>query len=110
MKVDVPESVMMELDGVPFIGPVSIANMNAVLQNDKIEITWDVLDRYGKVTIQLATTNNFKEGKPDSYKTVGEIATSAGRYSIDVSKMKSSFYKVLLRAPYNLTNRWIVSK
>jgi predicted AlkP superfamily pyrophosphatase or phosphodiesterase len=110
MKVDGPESVMMELDGVPFIGPVSVANMNAMRQNDKIEITWDVLDPSGQVTIQLATTNNFKEGKPDSYKTVAEMATSAGRCTIDVSKMKSSFYKVLLRAPFNMTNRWIVSK
>jgi hypothetical protein len=110
MKVDGPESVMMELDGVPFIGPVSIANMNAIRQNDKIEITWDVLDPSGQVTIQLATTNNFKEGKPDIYKTIGETPASTGHYTIDISKMKSPFYKILLKARYNTTNRWIVNE
>lgn len=110
MKIEIPETVHMETDGVPFIGPVSIANMKADREKDKIVVTWEAIDPSGKVIVQISTTNNFYKGGKDEYKTVGETEVAKGKYIIDISTMNSSFYKILLKAPGNWTNRWVISR
>lgn len=110
MNVEMPETTREEVDGVPFIGPVSISTMQATRKGNAIEVTWKALDPSGKVTVQVATTNNFKAGGKDVYETVAEVDVASEKATIDVSRMKSSFYKVLLRAPHNSMNRWILDQ
>ena len=79
-------------------------------KGNRIEVSWDVLDPQGTVMILMATTNHFKEGGQDIYQPVGEAPTSSGRFSFDISKMKSDFYKIVVKAPYNWSNRWLVNR
>src|SRR6478736_6020705 len=60
-----------ESDGVSFIGKISISNLKAVRTKNRISLTWDVLNGEGDAEIFLTASNNFKEGKQDSYKRIG---------------------------------------
>jgi hypothetical protein len=71
-------------------------------------VKWKALEQKGNVKIWLATTNNFKTGGKDVYKQVGSAALTAESAVIDVSKMPSEFYKIVIEAPNNMLNRWIV--
>lgn len=110
MNVEMPAAVRDETDGVPFIGPVSISDMKATLRGKNIEITWRALDRSGKVEVKVATTNNFQKGGTDLYQTLATVDVASEKATIEVSKMRSSFYKILLSAPHNTMNRWIITK
>ena len=58
--------------------------------------------------IWLATTNNFKTGGKDDYKLVAEVPVANGKARVDVKQLPSDFYKIVIEAPYNFLNRWIV--
>jgi predicted AlkP superfamily pyrophosphatase or phosphodiesterase len=99
----------MEVDGVSLTGAVSAMEPKAVLlDSGKIEVKWKALEQKGNVKIWLATTNNFKTGGKDVYKQVGSAALTAESAVIDVSKTPSEFYKIVIEAPNNMLNRWIV--
>ena len=108
MQIDMPVKVKEEIDGVPFIGNVSISNLKAGIQGKNIDLSWKVLDPKGEVEIFVSTTNHFKEGKTDDYKLVGKTKVSAGTFTIDISQMKAKFYKILVKAPNNWVNQWVV--
>lgn len=99
----------MEVDGVSLTGPVSAMEPKAVLlDSGKIEVKWKALEQKGNVKIWLSTTNDFKTGGKDVYKQVGGAALTAESAIIDVSKTPSEFYKIVIEAPNNMLNRWIV--
>lgn len=108
MKIDIPENIRAEMDGVPFVGPVSISNLKAKQNGKTIDLTWNALDPAGQVSIYVSCTNNFKEGGKDEYLLVGEAKVSAGKYSIDMHKIESPFYKILLKGPDNWVNTWVI--
>lgn len=101
-----------ELDGVPLIGKVSLSNPLATKADNKISLTWTPAGNEGKVKIGLTGTNDFKEnGKPDSYKLIGEVPVANGKFTMDLSGEKpSEFYKIVLEGKYNTVNRWIINK
>ena len=110
LGVEIPPSIRAEVDGVPFVGPVSISNMSAIRRGNTIEVTWKALAKKGRMTVQLATTNNFATGGTDDYSTVGEVDVSKQRFVIDLGRETSSFYKVVLQSPDNWMNRWVIVK
>ena len=63
---------LWEGDGTPITGKVSITNAKAVQNNSVLDISWNALDDKGKVKIWLSTTNNFSEGKKDTYKRIAK--------------------------------------
>lgn len=106
MDIDIPAATKEELDGVPFIGEVSISNLRATRKEDGIELTWDVLDTYGNAEILLASTNSFKEGMIDEYRSAGTTKISDGKFKLD-KKFDGDFYKILVKAPHNWLNIWV---
>ena len=125
LNIDVPREKQMEIDGIPLTGKLSATNANAELMNDAIEVKWNVInkearpparagtdgdDRVGRgnAKIWLATTNNFKTGGKDDYKLMAEVPVANGKARIDVKQLPSDFYKIVIEAPYNFLNRWIV--
>ena len=109
LGIEVPEAIRREMDGIPFLGQLSIANMRVERNKDEIEIRWESLDTEGEVVVEISTTNNFRTGGTDEYTTAGTAKVSDGKYKIDLKNESSTFYKVLLKAPYNWTNRWVVA-
>lgn len=107
MKIDVPRERLMELDGVPLTGPVSVAQPGAKLEGKLLKVSWKALEADGDVKILLATTNNFASGGQDVYREVGTAKVSAGTFEIDVTQYPSDFYKVVIEGEHNSVNRWV---
>ena len=108
LNVDIPREKRMEIDGIPLTGKLSATGATADLMNDAIEVKWNVINKEGNAKIWLATTNNFKTGGKDDYKLVAEVPVANGKARIDVKQLPSDFYKIVIEAPYNFLNRWIV--
>lgn len=110
LEIGIPQAVSEELDGVPFTGKISVSNLKAKRIDNKIELTWDVIDPTGSAEILFTTTNNFKTGKADKYNSVGKTEVSKGKYTFSVLPGSRDFFKILVKAPFNELNVWIVKK
>lgn len=108
LKLKLTRDQQMEIDGIALNKPVSAIEPGAVLEEGKIIVKWKALAQKGNVKIWLTTTNNFKTGGKDVYKQVASAPLSSQTAEIDVSKMPSDFYKIVIEAPDNMLNRWIV--
>jgi hypothetical protein len=110
LSLDIPRSLQKELDGVPMIGDVSISDPEVSFEEDSqtISINWTAWDTAGDVNIWVAATNEFAEGGEDQYELLGEAPVSSGQASVSVNGLSSDFYKVVLEAPHNTVNRWVV--
>lgn len=108
LRINTPDPVRSEMDGIPFVGKLSIANLRASREANRITVTWDNNNApNGEAEILLARTNNFKTGKVDEYTSMGKVKVSAGKFTIDTTKYPSSFYKILVKGPENWANVWI---
>jgi hypothetical protein len=103
LQITPPETISREWDGVPFIGPVSVGNLKALLINDgtKMQLTWDWFDRDKKVNVFLSTTDNYKSGGKDQWIRMKFRTHSPNSCVIDVSRYPSTFYKIMLKGRYN---------
>lgn len=108
LSVKLPDSVAREVDGIPFIGPVSAAGLKTIYFQNQIDISWKALQQTGKVKIWLTTTNNFKTGGQDTYHLLGEADLRQGHFLADIKQYPSLFYKIVLEAPDNKLNTWVI--
>jgi hypothetical protein len=107
LGMDIPKDQAMELDGVPFIGPVDASNFKAIENKDKINLSWNSLSGSGKGKVWVSTTNNFKTGGRDIYEMVEEVDLTEGNYSFSPENSNSEFYKIVLETPSGYLNYWI---
>ncbi len=110
LNINIPREQLMEIDGVSLTGKLSATDARAQLQNNKILVQWNVLDKKGKAKIWLSTTNHFKTAGKDTYKLVAEVPVAKGSAEINVKKIPSDFYKIVIETPHNFLNRWVISK
>lgn len=108
MGISFPREQQFEIDGVPLTGKISAISPEAIVKDGNIELAWKAIDKKGKAKIWLATTNNFETGGKDTYQLLKEVSVDAEKATIDVSKISSQFYKIVLEMPYNTLNRWVV--
>lgn len=108
LNISIPDKYLFEIDGIPLIGPVAIAKLEAISQNDSVYLKWAALRPNETVKIWMAGTNNFREGKEDKYKLVAEVPASRKAYAFSIQDLSSKFYKVVLQTPSNTVNRWII--
>ncbi len=110
MQIPVPLENAREVDGVPLIGKVSLAQPQAQLENGQLQLQWKALEKKGTVKFWIATTNNFKEGGTDEYKQMGEAPLAQEKATVNVQQLPSGFYKIVMEGPDNMVNRWVISK
>lgn len=110
MEIDIPREQLMEVDGIPLTGKISVTDARAKLTGNKIHLQWTPVNNKGKARIWLSTTNHFKSGGKDEYRLMKELPVSAGKAELDVSTMPSGFYKIVIEAPYNFLNRWVITE
>jgi predicted AlkP superfamily pyrophosphatase or phosphodiesterase len=109
LNITVPKEKMMEVDGVSLTGKLSAINAKINVDDNRLTVSWEILDKTGAAKIWIATTNNFKEGKKDKYTLMNTISVANGKAVIDVKSMPSKFYKVVVEMPYNFLNVWTAS-
>lgn len=107
LKVKLPESVSQEIDGTPFIGPVSLANLKVNPVQKHLDITWKALEKSGKVKIWLATTNDFKTGGKDNYQLLATVDLNQQHYFADLKDYPTTFYKIIVEGANNSLNKWV---
>lgn len=109
LAVAIPRQQLMEVDGVSITGTVSAIHPAAVLQNGKLVVSWQAVDKKGDAKIWVATTNHFKEGGKDDYTLLATVPVAGEQAVIDIPGQASSFYKIVIETPHNMLNRWIVA-
>ncbi|MEO7212990.1 MAG: alkaline phosphatase family protein [Mucilaginibacter sp.] len=109
MNISIPVNYSREIDGIPLTGPVSVAAETVNLIQGNIDVSWKALNKGEKVKIWVSTTNNFKEGKPDTYKLMAELPIEREHALISVKEMPSTFYKVVIEGKNNTLNAWVVT-
>ncbi len=110
LELGIPKEQAMELDGVPFIGPVDVSNFKAVESGDQIQLTWNSISNSGMGKIWLSTTNQFKSGGTDEYQMIAEVDLSEEKFSFSPENMDSDFYKIVLETPSGYLNYWITDQ
>lgn len=111
MQISIPKQNYYELDGVSFVGEVSLAEPNAKIIENKLRVEWTPFDTKGKVNILISTTNHFENADvADNYVSMGNFELSSGRVEIPLAKdlLKSKFLKVVIEGEKNTVNRWII--
>jgi hypothetical protein len=99
---------LREVDGTSLVGNVGATNLRADVSGAKLKISWKNKMKYGKGSVWVATTNNFKTGAPDNYKLLGKVMLDKQQASFNLPNSENGFYKIVLETPYNTLNRWIV--
>lgn len=106
LGINIAPEWQRELDGIPLTGPVSVSRPRAFLFQGKLDISWKAIDPTGTVKVWVSGTNHFKDGGQDVYQLMAEVPASSNQMVVDVRKMPSTFYKVVLEAKHNTTNTW----
>ena len=111
LQISIPDEVAGEIDGVPFIGSIDLADLTAEKTGNSVTLQWKNFskNKTDKAEIFVTEMNQFKEGKADKYQKVGEAVLQQENYNFKLES-NSAFYKVLVKAPHHYANVWIVDK
>jgi hypothetical protein len=113
LDLDIPQKYAYELDGIPLIGRVSLAEPRAAKVKDKLRLEWTPLEKEGKVKVLVSSENYFeKTGQSDQYEFLGEFELSKGKAEILLSQkyQDAKFLKIVLEGEKNVVNRWIITE
>ncbi|GAB3263410.1 hypothetical protein GCM10027347_29890 [Larkinella harenae] len=108
LNISIPKEQAFEIDGIPLTGKLSITDPIAKKEAGKIALSWKAADSEGTVKVWLSTTNHFEEGGRDQYWLMDELPVKTEKTVLDVSKLPTGFYKIVLEGRYNNLGRWIV--
>jgi predicted AlkP superfamily pyrophosphatase or phosphodiesterase len=109
MRLPLPEATRRELDGVPLLGPVSLARPQIAVAADSLRLSWTALgSKSEKVKVWATATNNFKTGGTDTYTLLGTIPLARQRAAFSRKAYPADFYKIVLEGEHNTVNSWLM--
>lgn len=108
LQVTFPKEQAFEVDGTPLTGKLSLIDATIKKEGSKIQLTWKAMEKEDRVKVWLTTTNHFEQGGHDLYLLMDEVPVGNEQVVIDVSKLPSKLYKVVLEGKYNVQNKWVV--
>lgn len=107
LNINLPKQVGYELDGTPFIGPVSVTNAAINAKGDALTVTWKAFSPAEKVKVYITYTNEAKQGGADNWQLLGTAGAGAGRFTTNLPGLAAKpFYKVVVEGKYNAVNSW----
>ncbi len=107
LNINIPEKNKVELDGVSFFGPISIAQPSAAIVNDSLVIKWKSFEKKGKVQVKIATTNAFKDGGEDVYQNIATVNVTQEGITLSTKQFASNYFKIVLVGTNNSLNIWV---
>lgn len=108
LQINIPKEQAFEVDGTPLTGKLSFIDMSVKKESSTIQVGWKALEKKEKVKVWATTTNHFEEGGHDLYWLMDEVPIENEKTVIDVSKLPSKLYKIVIEAKFNLQNKWVV--
>ncbi|HEX2534666.1 MAG TPA: alkaline phosphatase family protein, partial [Chitinophagaceae bacterium] len=106
LGIRLPEPVRREGEGVPLVGPLSLARPTAARKDGQLEVTWQVWDSAGTVQVWGAAANQFRSGGTDTYRLLGTFPLAAGRGVLRLEDT-TPLFKIVLEGPHNSVPVWI---
>lgn len=108
LDISIPREQQVEIDGISLTGKPSVTAAQARYENGNIILTWKGPEKKGKAKIWLASTNQYKAGAKDEYSLLKTVSLQQGKTILNVSDRPSKFYKIVIEAPHNFLNRWVL--
>lgn len=108
LDIVIPRNQLMEIDGIPLLGKISVTTATARVDDGKLKISWKAVDKKGNAKIWISTSNHFKEGGEDEYRLAATVPLAKEKIEIEVKDFASSFYKIVIEAPGNMLNMWVL--
>ncbi len=106
LRLTIPRTVEVELDGIPLTGRLSAIHPVITVQDSILTIHWTPLLNEGIARIWVSTTNEFGKGGKDHYFQITSVAVSKGEASFKLKDMPSDFYKLVVEMPENVLTKW----
>lgn len=120
LNITIPKAQQVELDGIPFIGPVMTSHLltRGGDQSNAVIIEWEYygLDNNEMGKLSYSATNEFSRGGKDEYIPIIELPLSTESYEWNIPDSVASngfmfqntqWVKLLLETPENSTNIWV---
>lgn len=108
MDINLPKEQSFEVDGVSLTGKISAIHPLVLKQDKKLIVSWKAVEKTGKAKIWVSTTNNFKKGERDLYILMNEVAIADEKAELDISKIPSKYFKIVIETEHNNLNYWVV--
>lgn len=112
LNLQAPLVVQQEMDGIPFVGEVSLDSFRLKVENNTLLASWRPLATEGEARILASFSNNFQQGGQDTYQELGRVAVKTGTFQLPLnadqlaSLEQSGLLKGLIEAPHNQSNYW----
>lgn len=104
----VPQPVLWEQDGMPFIGKVDICDLQTLPYDRSVRLSWKCYTKDSPLTVYAATDNKFKEGGKDEWIKLATLPAGTDNYTVDLEALPASgFCKFVVQASGNHLNRWV---
>ena len=107
LNITIPRESLMEIDGTPLTGKSYFKDLRLRTSGGELLVTWRALETKGSVRIYVSTTNHFVKGAKDNYLLLTTVPLKKEEATIDISKLPSYFYKVVIETQGTLLNKWI---
>lgn len=105
---EVPQAVLWEQDGMPFIGKVDISDLQTMPYDRSVRLSWNCYTNDSPITVYAATDNKFKEGGKDEWGKLATLPAGTDSYTVDLEALPASgFCKFVVLTSGNHLNRWI---
>jgi len=108
LKVKIEDKIAKEIDGISLLDTISITHPSINIFQNKLDVSWQTVNKEGNVSIWLSATNAYKNGASDNYVLLKTVAATMQHATIDIKNYPSDFYKVVIQGKYNQTNKWFV--
>jgi hypothetical protein len=110
MGINIPLAAKRELDGISLLKKVDVIDLTGVLQGNSLQLSWkNISTTSTKAKVLISDKNDFEEGGSDTYTEVAEVMLSDESIKIPMKQPIGKFYKVILEAPNNTINTWILN-
>lgn len=109
MHFSLPPATQRELDGVPLLGPVSLAAPHLEAAPDSLRLRWTALaGRPEQVKVWATSTNEFKTGGVDDYVLLGTVPLARQQAAFSRLRYPAPYYKIVLEGKHNTVNSWLM--
>jgi len=105
MAIPIPKNQAMELDGISLLGTPYASKLTGNLVENKLELAWKAYSQ-DSAKIWITTGNQFRFGKTDLYRLVGEVSLEDEKASLDLGYPYQNL-KVVLEFPTGYANVWV---
>src|SRR5690606_37457598 len=108
--VDIPHDQLMEIDGIPLTGKLSVINPRVRLSGTELYISWRAVETKGSAKIWVSTTNHFPKTGKENYVQKTSVNIKNEEAIIDISNAKALYYKIVIETPNNMLNGEVKKK